>query len=122
MISKNQTTLIGTVGKDPEVIHYPNGTVIAKLSLATNEKYKKDGKDVEKTTWHNVRAWGYFAELIERDVKTGTVLCIDGKNANDTWEDKSGKKHYEYYVQINQFGILAKQESRNGSNDYMSRM
>ncbi|NMC39546.1 MAG: single-stranded DNA-binding protein [Bacteroidales bacterium] len=121
--SINQVTLIGVVGKDPEVNHYPNGTVIAKFPLATSESYKdkNTGEQTEKTTWHNLQCWGGFAEKIEREVRKGTRLWIDGKNANDSWEDENKVKHYKSYVQINRFEILAKTQPKNG-NDYMNRM
>ena len=120
--SINQVTLKGTVGKDPEVTYHPNGTVIAKISLATNEKYKdKNQQLVEKTTWHDVRCWGGFAERMEREVRKGVRLWLEGKQVNDSWEDKEGKKHYQTYVQIKQFEILQKIQPRSNDND-MSRM
>lgn len=119
----NQVILIGVVGKDPDVTHYPNGTVIAKFPLATSESYKdkNTGEQIEKTTWHNLQCWGQFAEKVEREVKKGTRLWIDGKNANDSWEDENKVKHYKSYVQINRFEILTRLQPKN-SYDSMSRM
>lgn len=119
--SINHVTLKGTVGKDPEVTYYDNGTVIAKISLATDESYKdKNQQVVEKTTWHNVRCWGSYAEKMEREVKKGTRLWLEGKIVTDSWEDKEGQKHYQTYVQISQFEILQRIQPR--SNNDMSRM
>src|SRR6267154_647229 len=56
--SVNKVILIGNLGKDPEVKYTPSGTPVAKLTLATNERYKdKDGQWQDRTEWHNVVLW-----------------------------------------------------------------
>lgn len=124
-ISRNQVTLIGTVGKDPEVTHHPNGTVIAKLPLATVESWKDKatGEWQERTTWISLQCWGKFAEDMENEVRKGTRLYIEGKIVNDSWEDEKKVKHYKTYVQISSYDLLASRARRGTSNDNdMSRM
>lgn len=74
----NKAILIGNVGKDPEVKEF-NGNKLAKFSLATTKKWKKDGEPQEKTQWHNIQAWRGLAEVIEKYVKKGMKLYIEGE-------------------------------------------
>jgi single-strand DNA-binding protein len=58
MKSVNKVILIGNLGKDPEIKHTPQGTPVAKITLATNERFKgKDGQWQDRTEWHNVVLW-----------------------------------------------------------------
>ena len=62
--SVNKVTLLGNLGKDPEVKFTPQGTAVAKLALATNERYKdKEGQWQDRTEWHNVVLWQRLAEI-----------------------------------------------------------
>lgn len=69
----NQVTLLGRVGKDPEIRYINSDKKVAMFSIATNEL----GKD--KTTWHNVKAWDKLAEVVDRYVKKGDLLFVQGR-------------------------------------------
>lgn len=122
--SRNQVFLKGVVGRDPEVTHHPNGTVIAKLPLATVESWKDKatGEWQERTTWISLQCWGKFAEDMENEVRRGTRLYIEGKIVNDSWEDEKKVKHYKTYVQISSYDILASRARKNSGDNDMSRM
>ena len=67
----NRVTLIGRLGKDPEVRRLESGAAVAKFSLATSESYKdKEGNKVETTEWHNVVVWRSQAEVAEKCART----------------------------------------------------
>ena len=92
-MSLNKVLLIGKVGKDPEVRHLENGSMVARFSLATTEKFKdKNGEFQEQTEWHNVVCWRSLAERVEKYVKKGSQLFIEGKIRTGSWEDKTRKK------------------------------
>ena len=94
MKSLNRATLVGNVGKDPEVKYLPNGTMVTKFSLATNERYKDKADEwVDKTEWHNVVAWAKLAEIAEKYVKKGNQLFVEGQIQTRSW-DKDGVKHF----------------------------
>lgn len=102
----NKATLIGTVGKDPEVKTLDGGVKVAKFSLATNESYKdKNGQKVEITDWHNLSAWNKLADIIEQYVKKGSHLYIEGRIKNRTYE-KNGVKHYYTEIVIDNMIML----------------
>ena len=92
----NSVTLVGRVGKDPEVRHTQSGQAVANFSLATDESYKNhEGEKVKKTEWHNVVAWGKLAEVIQQYVKKGQLVAIIGKLQTRSWDDKqTGAKKY----------------------------
>ena len=62
--SLNKVTLIGRLGKDPELSYIPSGVAVAKFSMATTERWKDDsGNFQDRTEWHNIVAWRKLAEI-----------------------------------------------------------
>jgi single-strand DNA-binding protein len=94
--SVNKVILVGNLGKDPEVKYTPNGTAVAKFSVATNERFKdKAGEWQDRTEWHNIVAWQRLAEIIGEYIKKGSKVYIEGRLQTSSWEDKqSGEKKY----------------------------
>jgi single-strand DNA-binding protein len=93
--SLNKATLIGSLGKDPEMRAMPNGTAVANFTMATDESYndKQSGQKVEKTEWHRISAFGKLAEIIGQYLKKGSKVYIEGKLQTREWE-KDGIKRY----------------------------
>jgi len=111
----NKVTLIGNLGKDPEIRRLENGIAVAKFSLATNEKYKdKNGELVTQTEWHNIVAWRHLAELSEKFLKKGKLVYIEGKLTNRKWQDQEGKDKYITEVVANNLRFLDRKESGSG--------
>ena len=103
---RNSVQLIGHLGVDPEVKTFDNSRM-AKLSLATSEKYKNgDGELVENTQWHNVIAWGKTAEIAEKYLKKGQEVAIRGKLQTRQYGDKDGNKRYMTEVVCNELLML----------------
>lgn len=101
----NKVILLGNVGKDPEVRYPQKGQAVAQFSLATTERAYTNANGVqvpERTEWHNIVAWGRNAEIVERYVKKGTQLYIEGKLRTRMWEDRNQIKRYvtEVYVDV----------------------
>jgi len=94
--SVNKVILVGNVGQDPEVRYTPSGVPVARVSLATNERFK-DGNDQwqDRTEWHTIVAWQRLAEIVGEYVRKGTKLYIEGKLQTTSWQDRqSGEKKY----------------------------
>ena len=94
--SLNRVQLIGNLGKDPEVKYTPSGTPVAKLTIATNERFKdKAGEWQDRTEWHNVVLWQRLAEIAGEYLKKGGKVYIEGRLQTRSWDDKtSGQKKY----------------------------
>lgn len=90
----NKVILIGNVGKDPEVRHLENGKSVASFTMATTNKYKdQQGAVKESTEWHQIVFWGKVAEVVEKYVKKGSKLYIEGSLKTRSWE-KDGVTRY----------------------------
>jgi len=112
MSSVNKVILIGNVGKDPEVKEFKNGRV-ANMVLATSEKYTdKNGDRQEKTEWHNIVVYGKLVDIVEKWVKKGDKLYIEGSIATRKWEDKQGNDRYTTEVKAFNMTMLG----GNGNN------
>ena len=83
---RNKVQLIGNIGMNPEVKTLDGGKKLAKMSIATNESYKNaKGEYVKETQWHNLIAWGKTAELVEKLLKKGSEVAVEGKLINRIW-------------------------------------
>jgi|SRR5581483_9361626 len=94
--SVNKVILVGNVGQDPEVKYTASGVPVAKVSLATNERFKDRNKQwQDRTEWHSIVAWQRLAEIVGEYVRKGSKLYVEGKLQTSTWEDKqTGEKRY----------------------------
>jgi single-strand DNA-binding protein len=111
----NRVTLIGNLGKDPEIRRLDNGAVVAQFSLATNENYKdKNGEWQTLTEWHNVVAWRGLAEQAERNFKKGNTVFIEGKMTTRKYTDSNNIERYTTEVVANYMRSLEKRESTGG--------
>lgn len=109
MASKNLAILIGGCTRDPEVRMTPSGQKVATLSLATSEKYtdKNTGQKTDKVEYHNLVFWRKTAEIVERYVKKGTQLYIEGKLTTRSWDDQqSGQKRSKTEIVVSQMQML----------------
>lgn len=116
MKTVNKVTLLGNVGKDPEVRSGSQGAVIVNLSLATSDRQKdKDGNWTDNTVWHNLVAFGKTGEVIRDLVKKGTKLYVEGRIQTRSWDDKtSGEKKYRTEIVVNELTLLSgKPEAEN---------
>jgi len=87
----NKIMLIGNLGRDPEMNYTPNGTAIAKFSLAVNRVTKSaTGERQEETEWFNIVAWQQLAERCSTYLKKGQKVFIEGRLATRKYTDKNG--------------------------------
>lgn len=95
MAGINKAILVGNLGKDPEVRAIEGGRKVANFSLATTESYKdKNGERVDSTEWHNIVFWGPIVDVIEKYLKKGSQVYIEGKIRTRSYDDKEGVKKY----------------------------
>lgn len=114
--SVNKVTLIGTLGRDPEVRYLPNGNAVANLSLATDESYndKSTGQKVEQTEWHRLTVYGRLAEICQQYLKKGSRAYFEGRLRTREWE-KDGVKRYTTEIICNDMMMLDSREGGMGS-------
>ena len=104
-MSLNKVTLIGLVGKEPDIRKTQDGKLIASFSLATSESWKdkSTGERKQNTEWHKIVIFGQLAEIVERYVKKGSKLYIEGQLKTREWSDKDGAKKYTTEIVLQGF-------------------
>jgi single-strand DNA-binding protein len=104
---RNKVQLIGNIGMNPEVKTLDGGKKLAKMSIATNESYKNaKGEYVKETQWHNLIAWGKTAELVEKLLKKGSEVAVEGKLINRNYMDKEGVKRYITEIEVHELLLV----------------
>lgn len=94
-MSVNKVILLGNVGKDPEVRHLEGGASVANFTLATSERFKdKSGASQERTEWHNIVCWRALADIVEKYVKKGTQVYIEGRIRSRSYTDQNNQTRY----------------------------
>jgi single-strand DNA-binding protein len=91
---RNRVTLIGRLGKEPEVRTIEGNKKVVRMSLATNGDYiNKDGEKVKDTQWHNLVVWGKLCDMCEKYLTKGKEIAVEGKIIYRYWDDKQGVTH-----------------------------
>lgn len=114
--------LIGNVGADPQVRYIDQNVCVAQLRLATTEKgyTLQNGTQVpDRTEWHNVVFWRRQAELVEKYVRKGDKIYVEGKLQTRTWDDKQGIRHQA--VEIMAEGIEFLSRAQGGQKEQGTR-
>ncbi len=98
-MSFNKITLVGNLGRDPELRYTPQGTPVCSFTMATNEKRKdKAGEMQDVTTWFRVTLWGRQAETASQYLTKGRPVYIEGRLRTEEWTDRDGKSRYTLEV------------------------
>lgn len=106
-MSFNRITLVGNLGKDPEINFTQNGVAVCNFTMATNEKRKdKNGRDVEIVTWFRITLWGRQAEIAEAHLKKGRSVFIEGRMRVEDWVDRDGAPRYTVEVHATDMQFL----------------
>lgn len=104
---RNNVRLIGNLGMNPDVKELNGGKKLAKFSIATSETYKgEDGNKVTETQWHNLTVWGKQADVVEKYLKKGNEVAIEGKLSSRTYTDKEGIKRYVTEIIVNDLLLI----------------
>ena len=107
MPSFNKVILVGHLTRDPEVRYLQNGTAVAELGLAVNDRRKdKNGEWVEETTFVDVTLWARQAEVAGEYLTKGAPVLIEGRLKLDTWESKEGDKRSKLKVVCENLRLL----------------
>ena len=113
-MSLNKVMLIGNVGNDPEVRYLEstnpgNNAKVASFRLATTERFRDRNNELrENTEWHNIVVWRGNADVVEKFVRKGSQLYIEGKLRTRQWNDQTGNKRYTTEVVADTLQLLGK--------------
>lgn len=104
----NKVILVGNVGLDPEVRTTESGVKVARLRLATSERYtdRQSGEKKELTEWHTITLWRGLADIVDRYVHKGSQLYIEGRLRTREWVDKDNVKRYTTEILADNMQLL----------------
>lgn len=110
----NKVSLIGNVGKDPEIQYLEGHVAVVKISLATSETFKdKTGASHSQTEWHSIVLWRGLAELAKKYLSKGSLVFIEGKLKTRGYDGKEGIKKYATEIIAEQLILLDKKTEAN---------
>ena len=118
--SLNKVTLIGNLGNDPEVRSTSGGNRVATFSLATSRSWNGPAGDrQEKTEWHRCVVWNtktsQLADIVEKYVKKGDKLYVEGRIEYRQWQDKEGQTRYSTEINVRELIMLT---AKSGGGDF----
>jgi single-strand DNA-binding protein len=96
------------IGNDPIIQNLEGNIKVAKFSLATSESKDTNGQNQTITDWHNIVSWRSLADLAEKYLHKGSLIYLEGKHKNRTYEDKDGQKRYVTEIITESFLMLDK--------------
>lgn len=116
----NRATLIGNIGKAPEIKTLQNGRKFVSFSLATSKRYRdNNGEQKEETQWHNIVIWGKTAETFENiGIVKGTPVYLEGEIRYRTWNDDAGIRHDMTEIVCFTFQLLGSRQQAQGNADH----
>jgi single-strand DNA-binding protein len=108
MASFNKITIVGYLGRDPEIKYTPSGTAVCNLSVATTEKRKdQDGEAQNVTTWFRCTAFGRLAEVANQYLSKGGQVYLEGRLRQEEYTDRDGNKRQSLEVTVNEIQFLS---------------
>ncbi len=107
----NRVTLLGRVGTEPEMRYTPGGTAVTQLRLATNRRRQNGETEAD---WHTITAWEKLAEDINQYVEKGQRLYVEGRLAQNYYEDKDGQRRHTTEVYA-KWAVFLDGDHRNSS-------
>jgi single-strand DNA-binding protein len=125
--SVNKVTLVGNLGKDPEIRNAQSGMKIVNLAVATSDSWtdKASGERKEQTEWHRVVIMNErLADVAEKYLRKGSKVYLEGKLQTRKWTDQSGQDKYTTEVLLGRFGgelVLLDRNPNSSSEDYAPR-
>ena len=112
--SVNRVILVGNAGSDPDVRETPSGSTVAHLSLATNRVFEHNGLEQRKTEWHRLTFWAGAAKTVEKWVRKGTRMYVEGRIEYGSY-DRDGVAVPTTDVIVQEFVFLDQRSNGDGS-------
>ena len=106
----NKVILVGNVGIDPEVRTTESGVKVARVRLATTERIynRQTNESSEYTEWHTITLWRGLADVVDRYVRKGSQLYIEGRLRTREWTDKDNIKRYTTEIMADDMKLLGR--------------
>lgn len=112
----NKVILVGNVGMDPEVRTTESGVKVARIRLATTERLfdRQANETKEHTEWHTITLWRGLADVVDKYVRKGSQLYIEGRLRTREWMDKENNKRYTTEILADTMNMLGRRNDNAG--------
>lgn len=117
-MSFNKITVIGNLGKDPELRYTPQGDAVCDFSVAVNDRKRdKSGDFQDVTTWFRVTLWRKLAENASKYLTKGKQVYIEGRLNVEEWQDRDGNNRYTLNITASEMQFLGGRNDDNMSSE-----
>ena len=107
-MSMNKITIIGHLGRDPEMRYTPSGDAVTNFSVATSRRYRtRDGDQREETEWFNISAWGRLAEVTNQYLAKGRQVYVEGRLSSRLYQSQNGETRVSLDVNAQEVQFLS---------------
>lgn len=106
----NKVILVGNVGADPEVRTTESGVKVARVRLATTERLynRQTNESTDHTEWHTITLWRNLADVVDKYVRKGSQIYIEGRLRTREWMDKDNNKRYTTEIMADELKLLGR--------------
>ena len=113
MASVNKVILVGNLGRDPEIRTFPSGDQVANVTIATSDRWKdkQSGELKEHVEWHRVVFKGKVVDTVEKYLRKGATIYLEGALRTRKWQDKEGHDRYTTEVVARGFQFLDRKDA-----------
>lgn len=118
----NKVILVGNVGTDPEIRTTEAGVKVANLRLATTEKIfdRQNNTSKDHTEWHTIVLWRGLADVVDRFVRKGSQIYIEGSLRSREWTDRENQKRFTVEIVANEMKLLGRRSDNNTNGERLS--
>ena len=103
----NKAIILGNLGEDPKTQYMPNGNAVTNISVATSISWQdQQGQKQEKTEWHRISAFGKLAEIIDKFLKKGSKVYIEGRIETKKYQAQDGTDRYSTSIIASEMQML----------------
>ena len=104
----NKVIIIGNLGMDPEIRYMPSGASVCSISVATSESWKdkQSGEKKTRTEWHRIKLFNKLGEIVNKYLKKGSKIYIEGFLRTNKWKDRDGNERYSTDIIANNLQML----------------
>lgn len=110
--SLNRVTVVGRIGKNPEMRYTKNDKEVVNFSVATTEKYQNN----KSTEWHQMVCFGKKAQFVNQYISKGDLVAVTGRLKTNKWKDKNGNNRYTTQIYISTINPLGNKQSNQQNN------
>ncbi len=121
MVGYNKVILMGNLTRDPELRYIPNGTAVATLRLAVNNRYRQGDEWKDDVCFVDITVWGKQAENCNEYLSKGSGVLVEGRLSYRTWESEEGQTRSKHEVVANTVRFLPKGKGLESQEESSSR-